>query len=242
MGKLFEFCGGRKTTFALLLFVALGNAAMQAIGWFNDAQVADLRNRKNRTIYYSPTVTAFIILGAIITVFAFHAINQINDLESLDFGYLTLIFSLFYISFGMHQLFYMGFKKYAENIDIDRFFIVLGFTAKIVLSWTYIAISRSSWDELGKPYDDKVPWENSDDSISSWKAVETGLGISALVILGLEIVMEWNGVCQKMCGVVDEDSNALKFKGNRFGSAPRYSDGPQEDDALLRNSKRRLNF
>jgi len=236
--------GQGEKSLLLLMFVAFGNAAMQTIGWFNDEQVLELRSSKKsiKQLFYSPTVSAFIILAAIISIFTFHAINIVGDeLKSLDYGYLALIFTLFYMSFGIHQLLYMQYESYAKYIDIDRFFIVLGFTAKIVLSWTYISIERSAWDELGIPYDDKVPWESSDDSITTWNSIQVSLGVSALVIMGLAVFMEYNNVCLKMCGEEDKD-NGKSFKGNRFVIKRQYHDGPREDDALLRKSRRRLNF
>jgi hypothetical protein len=135
----------------------------------------------------------------------------------------------------------MQYESYAKHVDIDRFFIVLGFTAKIVLSWTYISIERSAWDELGLPYDDKVPWESSDSSIAMWNNVQVWLGVGSLVIIGIAMFMEYNNVCQKMCGE-EEEHRASKFKGNRLNPREQYYEGPQEDDALLHKSKRRLNF
>jgi hypothetical protein len=236
--------GQGEKSLLLLLFVAIGNAAMQTIGWFNDEQLSELRGIGSITkLFYSPTVNAFLILAAIIAVFVAHAVNQVGeDLKSLDFGYLALIFTLFYSSFGVHQLCYMSYKSYAKYIDIDRFYIVLGFTAKIVLSWTYISIERSARDELGMPYDDKVPWESSDDSIATWNILRVTLGVGALAVIGLAVFMEYNNVCLKMCGEEDSVSGKYSFKGNRLGMLNLYQDGPQEDDALLRKSRRRLNF
>lgn len=238
--------GQGEKSLLLLLFVAIGNAAMQTIGWFNDEQLSELRGIGSITkLFYSPTVNAFLILAAIIAVFVAHAVNQVGeDLNSLDFGYLALIFTLFYSSFGVHQLCYMSYKSYAKYIDIDRFYIVLGFTAKIVLSWTYISIERSAWDELGIPYDNKVPWEGTKDSIPMWNTIQVGLGTSALIIIALSLYMEYNNVCQKMCGKEDGAMGRGTFAGNTYGPQGMipYHDGPQEDDALLRKSRRKLKF
>ena len=237
--------GQGEKSLLLLLFIFIGNAAMQTIGWFNDSQLFELRGGgTKRSLFYSPTFNAFLILAAIVTVFVFHATNTIGkELKSLDFGYLALIFALFYSSFGVHQLLYMRYESYAKHIDIDRFYIVLGFTAKIVLSWTYISIERGAWDELGLPYDDIVPWENTDDSVASWNLVRLVLGFGSIVIIGLAAGMEYANICQKMCTCGEYETDTPRG-GITFGRKRNYlyDNGPQEDDALLRKSKRRLNF
>tara|TARA_B100000214_G_scaffold18042_1_gene12105 strand:+ start:444 stop:1607 length:1164 start_codon:yes stop_codon:yes gene_type:complete len=236
--------GYGEKSFLLLLFVFVGNIAMQFIGLFNDQQVRKQRltGRKVGTLNYWPTAMAFTILLAIVIVFIFHSSNLLNkSLESLDFGYLTVVFALFYSSFGVHQLLYMyDPRKYAHSIDIDRVFIVLGFTAKIVLSWTYIAIARSTWAELGKPWDDKVPWESDkDDNLSSWNAVKIWLLVLSLVIILLEYFFEATGACPRMCGPGEDDTATSNNRGKQYRY---YDNGPQEDDALLLKSRRKLNF
>ena len=72
--------------------------------------------------------------------------------------------------------------------------------------------------------------------------VQVSLGVSSLAIIGLAVFMEYNNVCRKMCGEEEESSTTTNgFRGNRF-TRKQYYDGPQEDDALLRKSKRSLNF
>ncbi|MAP73752.1 MAG: hypothetical protein CMJ55_05755 [Planctomycetaceae bacterium] len=186
----------------VLCMVLLANAAMQMIGWYNDATPARIRS-------VIPSINAFTIMFSIIIVFIIHAAGQTNDtLQSLSYSYLAVVFALFYLSFGVHQILYMyleidacGLKgvKYADCIDIDRIYVVLGFTSKIVLSWTYIAISRQTWDELtGNEdfrIDKKVSWEATDYSIQSWDAVKIGVLIGSLVIIALTCLLEGCGVC-----------------------------------------------
>ena len=86
---------------------------------------------------------------------------------------------------------YMLDESYGAKWDVDKIYIVLGFTAKIVLSWTYIAIARQTWDELGDPWDDNVPWEGGKDSIPTWNTVKVGLLIGAVVLILLAYI--WFG-------------------------------------------------
>jgi len=194
--------GQGELNIVVLGMVLLANAAMQMIGWYNDATPPSERS-------VIPTINAFTIMFSIILVFAIHAAGQTNDtLESLSYGYLAVVFALFYLSFGVHQILYMyleldacGVKnvKYADCIDIDRTYVVLGFTSKIVLSWTYIAISRQTWDELtGNEefrIDKKVSWEATDYSIQSWDAVKILVLVGSIVIIASSCLLEGCGVC-----------------------------------------------
>lgn len=186
----------------VLSMVLLANASMQMIGWYNDAT-----EPRERSVI--PSINAFTIMFSIIIVFIIHAVGQTNDtLESLSYGYLAVVFALFYLSFGVHQILYMyleidacGIKavKYADCIDIDRIYVILGFTSKIVLSWTYIAISRQTWDELtGNEefrIDKKVSWEATDYSIQSWDAIKILVLCGSLVIIIVSCLLEGLGVC-----------------------------------------------
>jgi len=186
----------------VLGMVLLGNAAMQMIGWYNDATIPSERS-------VIPSLNAFTIMFSIILVFVIHAVGQTNNtLESLSYGYLAVVFALFYLSFGVHQILYMyleldvcGIKnvKYADCIDIDRIYVILGFTSKIVLSWTYIAISRQTWDELtGNPdfrIDKKVSWEATNYSVQSWDEVKIFVLCGSLTIIVVACLLEGFGVC-----------------------------------------------
>lgn len=186
----------------VLGMVLLANAAMQMIGWYNDATEPSSRS-------VIPSINAFTIMFSIIIVFIIHAVGQTNNtLESLSYGYLAVVFAIFYLSFGVHQILYMyleldacGIKavKYADCIDIDRIYVILGFTSKIVLSWTYIAISRQTWDELtGNEefrIDKKVSWEATDYSIESWDAIKILVLCGSLVIIVAACLLEGCGVC-----------------------------------------------
>jgi len=155
---------------------------MQMIGYYNDQANSSKDGREHWSVI--PSLSAFVIMGAIILVFAFHAANATNDsLKSLNYGYLAIVFSFMYMSFGIHQMLYMLDENYGARWDVDKIYVVLGFTAKIVLSWTYIAIARQTWDELGEPWDDKVPWEGGKDSISTWDTVKVGVLVGAIVLI-----------------------------------------------------------
>jgi len=194
--------GQGELNIVVLSMVLLANAAMQMIGWYNDA--TDPRDRS-----VVPTINAFTIMFSIIIVFIIHAAGQTNDtLESLSYGYLAVVFALFYLSFGVHQILYMyleldacGIKavKYADCIDIDRIYVILGFTSKIVLSWTYIAISRQTWDELtGNEdfrIDKKVSWEATNYSVQSWDEVKILVLCGSLTIIVVACLLEGFGVC-----------------------------------------------
>jgi len=214
--------------------VLLANASMQMIGWYNDATPA-----RDRSVI--PSINAFTIMFSIIIVFIIHAAGQTNDtLESLSYGYLAVVFALFYLSFGVHQILYMyleldacGIKavKYADCIDIDRIYVILGFTSKIVLSWTYIAISRQTWDELtGNEdfrIDKKVSWEATDYSIQSWDAVKILVLCGSLVIIIVSCLLEGLGVCNSWA------------KGYRTEEGAPLLDTPQKQAGVLLQLRRR---
>ena len=160
---------------------------MQMIGYYNDQANTTKDGREHWSVI--PSISSFVIMGAIILVFAFHSANSVNPaLESLNYGYLAIVFSIMYMSFGIHQMLYMLDEAYGYKWDVDKIYIVLGFTAKIVLSWTYIAIARQTWDELGDPWDDKIPWEGGKDSIPTWNTVKVGLLIGAVVFILLAYI------------------------------------------------------
>ena len=174
--------GQGETSFELIMMVLLGNIAMQMIGFYNDQSNTNKDRRQHWSVI--PSIAAIIIMIAIILVFSLHAANTTNDsLASLDFGYLTLVFSIMYMSFGIHQMIYMLDDAYGVKFDVDKIYIVLGFTTKIVLSWTYIAITRQTYDELGDSWDDKVPWEGGGHSIATWNTVKVGLLIGSIVLI-----------------------------------------------------------
>ena len=133
-----------------------------------------------------PSVSALFIMGSIIAVFSFHVANEPNKpLDSLDYGYLTAVFAIMYLLNGFHQMFYMNMPLYGARVDIDKLYIVLGFTTKVVLAWTYIAIRRQIWNELGESVDDKVPWEDGEFSLETWNSVKIGLLVGAGVFIVL---------------------------------------------------------
>jgi hypothetical protein len=174
--------GQGETSFLLLLVILLANIAMQMIGFYNDQANTSKDGREHWSII--PSVASFIIMGTIIMVFTFHAANASNDsLDSLNYGYLAIVFSIMYMSFGVHQIIYMLDENYGIKWDVDKIYIVLGCTAKIVLSWTYIAVARQTWDELGEPWDDNVPWEGGEHSISTWNTVKVGLLTGAVILI-----------------------------------------------------------
>ena len=169
----------------VLSSVLLANAAMQLIGFYNDYTE---KNKWN----IIPSISAFIIMFSIIIIFIFKAANQssgTNNWESLNYGYLAIVFSIFYLSFGIHQTLYLNWQYYAENIDVDKIFVYLSITSKIVLSWTYIAIARGTWDEIDDKnnhrLDDKVSWEggNVKDSIAGWNWVKYGTVTAAVLLI-----------------------------------------------------------
>tara|TARA_E500000331_G_C17156806_1_gene669921 strand:+ start:96 stop:1106 length:1011 start_codon:yes stop_codon:yes gene_type:complete len=173
----------------ILSMVLFANLGMQIIGFYNDYTEKEKWN-------IIPSITAFFIMFSIIVIFIIKALNQSSDghLESLNYGYLTVVFSIFYLSFGIHQMFYLNWKDYAEKIDIDKIFIVLGFTSKIVLSWTYIAIARSTWDEIDDKnehrIDEKVNWEGGNDSITGWNWVKYSTVIASVIIIAAAYIIE----------------------------------------------------
>jgi hypothetical protein len=174
--------GQGEQSFMLLLVILLANVAIQMIGFYNDQANTTKDGREHWSVI--PSIASFTIMGAIIMVFIFHAVNGSNEsLESLNYGYLAIVFSIMYLSFGIHQIIYMLDDTYGLKWDVDKIYIVLGFTAKIVLSWTYIAIARQTWDELGEPWDENVPWEGGKDSISTWNTVKVGLLIGAVILI-----------------------------------------------------------
>ena len=219
--------GQGELNIVVLGMVLLANAAMQMIGWYNDATPPSERS-------VIPTINAFTIMFSIIIVFIIHAVGQTNDtLESLSYGYLAVVFALFYLSFGVHQLLYMyleidacGIKnvKYADCIDIDRTYVILGFTSKIVLSWTYIAISRQTWDELtGNEefrIDKKVSWEATNYSIQSWDAVKILVLCGSIVIIACSCLLEGCGACNAWATnyKVKEKSTEPLIQKNLLGS------------------------
>lgn len=182
--------GQGEQSFILILMILLGNIAMQMIGFYNDQANLNKDSRQQWSVI--PSISAFFIMFSIIIVFIFHSANNINEqLEALNYSYLAIVFSIMYLSFGVHQMLYLLEPNYGVKWDVDKIYIVLGFTAKIVLSWTYIAIARQTWDELGDPWDDKIPWEGGESSIATWDTVKVGLLIGALLVIILAYV--WFG-------------------------------------------------
>jgi hypothetical protein len=112
--------------------------------------------------------------------------------------------------------------KYADCIDIDRIYVVLGFTSKIVLSWTYIAISRQTWDELtGNPefrIDTKVSWEATDYSIESWDAIKILVLCGSLAIIVVTCLLEGCGVCNSWARKYTVEEEEVGFLSEQGGN------------------------
>merc|ERR1712185_564679 len=115
-----------------------------------------------------PAIISFTILAAGITLLSFKTANNeskvtvdgvVEDMRAMQYDVLTALFAIFYSSFGIHQLIYSTNSYYAKTWDVDRIYIVLGLTSKVVLSWAFISIARASADELGAAFDNKVEWE-----------------------------------------------------------------------------------
>ena len=169
----------------LLICIFGTNVTMQIIGLYNDYVP-----RKNWNAI--PSVSAFLMMSSIIAVFSFRTANNISTLDAMQYEVLTAIFAIFYMSFGIHQMIYLYYPTYAKKIDVDKIYIVLGFTAKIVLTWSYFAISRQSAVELGTPFDDKVPWESGTvpDSASGWDWAKWGIITGSVVVIALSYAIE----------------------------------------------------
>ena len=201
----------------VLISVLLANAAMQMIGFYNDY----IEREKWNII---PSISAFLMMFCIIILFIFKAANQSSDnLQSLNYWYLALIFSIFYLSFGIHQMIYLLVDDYAKRVDVDKIYIVLGFTSKIILSWTYIAISRGAWDELDKNnefrFDDKVSWEGTKNSVGGWNTVKYGVLIASVCVIIGSYISEYTqnrNVNYQVVNTDEEEKNKLKYSRKKF--------------------------
>lgn len=210
--------GQGELNLTLLVGVLIANAAMQMIGFYNDY----IERSKWNII---PSIVAFLIMFNIIILFIFKAANQTSDnLQSLNYWYLALIFSIFYLSFGVHQIIYLLVDDYAKRVDVDKIYIVLGFTSKIILSWTYIAISRGTWDELDKDnefrFDDKVSWEGTKNSVGGWNTVKYGVLIASVCIIIGSYVSEYTQKRPTNYVAVrtneEGEENAIKYKRKKM--------------------------
>lgn len=184
--------GQGEFNFLILLVVLIGNVLIQLIGFYYDA-VKNSEERGNLSLI--PAIISFTILAAGITLLSFKTANNeskvtvdgvVEDMRAMQYDVLTALFAIFYSSFGIHQLIYSTNSYYAKTWDVDRIYIVLGLTSKVVLSWAFISIARASADELGAAFDNKVEWErktSKDNMLNSWSWVKWGLVIAAAVVL-----------------------------------------------------------
>ena len=74
-------------------------------------------------------------------------------------------------------------KNYRESFDVDKIYICLSMTAKIVLSWTFIAIYRKTFVRLDKPMEPTVVWETEGNNTWDWiMGIIAGLGALFIVV------------------------------------------------------------
>ena len=118
---------------------------------------------------------------------------------------------------------YLLVDDYAKKVDVDKIYIVLGFTSKIILSWTYIAISRGAWDELDKNnefrFDDKVSWEGTKNSVGGWNTVKYGVLIASVCVIIGSYVSEYTQnrkVSYQAVNMDEEENNKLKYQRKKF--------------------------
>ena len=161
-----------ETNLLIVLIVLMNNVALQFLGWSLDI------NRKNVAL---TMISGFILLGTTILILSTHVVNQIG--LQMEWGYLVTIFSIFYASFGVHQTLYMTMENYRESFDVDKIYICLSMTAKIVLSWTFIAIYRKTFVRLDKPMEPTVVWETEGNNTWDWiMGIIAGLGALFIVV------------------------------------------------------------
>lgn len=128
-----------ETNILVVLIVLLNNAALQCLGWSLDVNHSSVL----------PMISGFVLLGSIVLILSAHVANQIG-LE-IEWAYLVTIFSLFYASFGVHQTLYLLVEKYRKRFDVDKIYVCLSLTSKIVLSWTFIAVYHRTLVRLDDP-------------------------------------------------------------------------------------------
>ena len=180
--------------FLVLLTVLVGNVAIQLIHFYNDVHPRD-------KLSVIPSIVSFIILGGGIAIFGFKAANNASvvttggttsSAKAHQYDLLTILFTVFYAATSIHQLLVITSNYYAKKWDMDRIYIVLDLTSKIVLTWTSISITRASADELGKPFDGKVGFEDNDNGdvesmLHYWAWIRWGL----LIATGAVWIIMW---------------------------------------------------
>lgn len=164
-----------ETNLLIVLVVLMNNVALQLLGWSLDI------NRKNVPL---TMISGFLLLGTTILILSTHVANQIG--LQMEWGYLVTIFSIFYASFGVHQTLYMTMKNYRESFDVDKIYICLSMTAKIVLSWTFIAVYRKTFVRLDKPMEPTVVWETEGNNTWDWiMGLLAGFGAVFIIVFYL---------------------------------------------------------
>jgi hypothetical protein len=180
-----------ETNMLIILIILINNIALQLIGWSQDIQ---------KNVGFT-MVSGFILLFTVILVLATHVINQVG--LQMEWGYLVSIFSIFYASFGVHQTLYVAWDEYREMFDVDKIYICLSMTAKIVLSWTFIGIYRKSFVRLGKPMVPKVWWEENNENTWDWI-------IGILAFLGVFFIVIFYYIFGKSNTSIKEEKKALR--------------------------------
>lgn len=148
----------------ILIFVLMGNVAMQLIGYVID----------NGTSQKTMLMTiGFILLASQIQCVLFNAL-RIEGISIDSFVVMGVFYGLFYVAFGVLKIF--------SPRDEDEIYVLMSVTSKVVLSWILIGNIFEGFKELNEKTE--PDYTNFD-----WRALQGGIIVIGLLGLVIGILL-----------------------------------------------------
>lgn len=139
---------GERSVVTVMLFFML-NVALQLCGYNMDASVRvrstgdeNSAQAKPRIVYANLFAGFAILAVQIATVALYRAGMTIPEGVDDAFTAVLVAYTLFYLSFGLHQTLVHTSKWYRDLYDGDKVFVFLSITSKICISWIMLARTR----------------------------------------------------------------------------------------------------
>lgn len=184
---LFGF--GVRDFFVFVLVVAL-NAALQYTGGLSLDQI---QNSEDETLYKAQKpillVQSFLFLFVQVWFTITTAVNAETETLGSELVTSSVLYAVFYASFGVLQTLKHTIVDFEERYDVDVGFIVLSVTSKLCLSYHAVSIQKQIEQSLSDAPD------TLSNTVDQLRAAVTALYVVSAVAVGLYAV--WPQMCKK---------------------------------------------
>ena len=163
---LYVLIGGRD--FNLLFAIVVTNVVIQVLGY-----VLERTANVQRQVYLN--LSAFALL--LVPILSFVSAGALTE----GFLSVSIYYTILYALFGVHSLLYILSAPWRAFIDKDAGYIVLGISAKEILTWMAVALQAKLYEDHGVSIDSLASYVDLDNFIQ-WTPIG-GLCVAAVALV-----------------------------------------------------------